>query len=183
MGTVVKLLTCLVTLCLFCLGGCVQVPRYGEAFSEDLLAEVPEDRARLIVFKRRKDLEARYRSVQLEVKVDGSKVSDLVERTFFVLDIEPGEHEVSASVPLMKRPVSAPLLFGEKLLQLNFEAGEVYFLQYQVDAEPLRKDYSSLDPAAEYQGFRDVTFAAVGRGLALKRIKDCWAFEGLVPEP
>lgn len=158
------------------------VPKYGEVFSEERVGSAPDDKARLVIFKRKLDLESRYRSVQLEISLDGNKINDLVERSYFIVDVTPGEHEISAVVPMMKRPVNSMVLFGEKSISSTFEQGEIYFFHYEVDAAPLVRDYSEMDPAAEYQGFNGVNFSIVTEEIALLKISDCWYFEGLVPE-
>ena len=81
-------------------------------------ASIPDDQARLTVFRRRAGLAAAARSVRL--KLDSAEIGSLDVNGFFSFDAVPGEHTLS---------VDLPDTIGTCDLPISIQAGEEYFYE------------------------------------------------------
>jgi len=156
--------------------GCSSVPQYGELFSNDNILQVPKDKARLVIYKKGVNAVNGYAGAFIDILIDGQKTGGLAEESFIIRDVTPSTHKITAATPLMDRPAHAMMLFKDRHLEKTFIANKVYFINYQIIAEPIKRGRYET-----YQEFNDVKFIEQPSKVAIEQLKSCRLLMGFEP--
>ncbi|MBW8192719.1 DUF2846 domain-containing protein [Neiella marina] len=118
------------------LTGCSGTPELGGFFSVDDFEGATDGRARIVFLKHGENALPNYAGSNVEVSVNGQWIGELYEKSYFVYDISPATYDLTFSVPLLERPIIGMHLFADKHVKLKVEANKVYYIHYEVVAEP-----------------------------------------------
>jgi len=156
--------------------GCSSIPQYGELFSNNHLSQVPKDKARLVIYKKGVNSTNDYAGAFIDILIDGNKTGGLAEGSFIIRDVTPSTHKVTAAMPFMSRPAHAMMLFKDMHIEKTFIANKIYFINYQIIAEPIVRG-----PYETYQEFNDVKFIEQAYKVAIEQLKSCRLLKGFEP--
>lgn len=158
-------------------------PRYkklGPVYSEKVVLDKlnqSKNMALLVIYKYGVNATNFYAGRNVEILIDKVNVGDLDEKTYIVKEVTPGEHEINAIVPFMQRPTNAMIKFGKKTIQQNFQANTVYYINYNIDAEPIGKQFNYYGVAQgtheAIQKTNKVTFSVMDKERALSQLSYC----------
>jgi hypothetical protein len=166
--------------------GCAGNPTYGDLFENESIGDDTAGSARVVVFKKGLNTSSYTEGDHVVISVNGEKRGDLVEGSFIVFDLPPGKHKLTASVPVLERPVDALSIVDKKLtdkhIERDFSPDTLRFFQYKFVAGPIytyeMRPYGSPPGARGYpvqaQSIRGVFFLEVDRATAAEEL-DCWA--------
>lgn len=158
------------------LSGCTSIPQYGEVFSSDLVSQVPKDKARLVIYKKGVNAVNGYAGAFVEILIDDKETGKLSEGSFIIRDVTPGTYNVTATTPLMSRPAHAMMLFKDRNIEKTFKADSVYYINYHIIAEPIKRGRYET-----YQEFNDIKFIEQPANKALEQLKSCRLLKGFEP--
>jgi hypothetical protein len=152
---------------------------FGEYYSDSSINPIKLsnlDKAIVIIYKKGVNATNNYAGSNVEIELDNVNVGDLDEGTYFILPVSGGEHEISAIVPFMQRPINAMKKFNKKTITKQFVKGEVYYLNYKINAEPMTKTLVFYQYSADYENTQktnSVEFLFVDSIVAKKEIMGC----------
>lgn len=110
--------------------------KYTPALPPSTNAEqkLTEDPTKATVFLYRSSPSAAHIDSDITWSIDGKTVCDMEDRRFTVLSLDKGAHEFKVQWDPWKRPFFADA-YSDKALKFNTEAGQVYYLNYQISGK------------------------------------------------
>lgn len=118
------------------LTGCAGSPELGGFFSVDDFEKPEDGRAKIVFMKHGINAISNHAGSNAEVLINGQLIGEVYEKSYFVYDVAPAQYQLTFNVPLLERPIFAMHLFADQTMSLKVEANKVYYVNYEVNANP-----------------------------------------------
>lgn len=154
------------------LTGCAGSPELGGFFSVEEFEKAADGRAKIVFMKHGVNALPNMAGSNAEVFINGKWIGEVYEKSYFVYDLAPAQYELSFTVPLLERPIFAMHLFADQTLTLKVEADKVYYVNYEVNANPPMEVWNGEFYELE-QSFNSVGVFALDAEQAHPKLVEC----------